>query len=216
MTSDWSARADRLSAEAFAAGEPTAWFERLYAAGVAGEVSMPWDRTDPHPLLRDWVDAAALDGRGKRAVVVGSGLGADAEFLSRLGFSTTGIDISATAVAQARLRNPETAVDYRVADLLDLPDDLPGGFDLVVEIYTLQAVPDPPRSRMVPAVAGLVAPAGTLLAVAFRYDGTTALDDGPPFPLTRELMEGLGGDGLGVVRLEELAGPLWRVEYRRG
>jgi len=215
MTSDWAARADRLSADAIAAGEPTAWFDRLYAAGVAGEVGMPWDRTEPHPLLRAWAESRALDGDGSRAVVVGCGLGADAEYLSRLGFTTTGIDIADTAIAQARLRHPGTRVDYRVADLLALPDDLPGGFDLVVEVFTLQAVPDPPRSELVPAVASLVAPGGTLLAIQFRYDGTAPLDEGPPFPLARETMEGLATDGLGLVRLEELEGPLWRAEYER-
>ena len=39
MARDWDVRADELSAEAIADGEPTAWFDRLYAAGDAGEVS---------------------------------------------------------------------------------------------------------------------------------------------------------------------------------
>ena len=33
---DWDERADELSAQAIGRGEPTAWFDELYAAGAAG------------------------------------------------------------------------------------------------------------------------------------------------------------------------------------
>jgi SAM-dependent methyltransferase len=214
MTRDWDRRADELSAEAIAAGEPTAWFDRLYAAGAAGEVSLPWEREAPHPLLEEWVEARDLRGEDRRAVVVGCGLGADAEYLARRGFATTGFDIAATAVRLAKERHPGTAVDYRVADLLDLPVHWEGAFDLVVEVFTIQALPDPPRGTVMRAVADLVAPGGTLLAVAFRrteHDG----DEGPPFPLDRPVMERLAGE-MTVVGLEALdEPPRWRAEYQR-
>ena len=215
MARDWDKRADELSSEAISGGEPTAWFDRLYAAGESGEVSMPWDRDEPHVLLREWAEARDLRGEGRRAVVVGCGLGADPEYLSRLGFATTGFDIAPTAVRLARERHPGTSVDYQVADLLDLPSPWRRAFDLVVEIFTVQALPDPPRSAAIPAVADLVAPGGTLLAVAFRHTDGRDVDAGPPFALTREVMDSLAVDGLTVVRAEELDGPLWRVEYHR-
>lgn len=215
MARDWDLRGDELASEAIARGEPTAWFDRLYAEGLAGQVSMPWDRTEPHPLLRQWADASGLDGTGRRAVVVGCGLGADAEHLAGLGFATTGFDISETAVQSARTRHPGSTVQYLVADLLALPAAMLGGYDLVVEIFTLQALPDPPRSQAAAAVRGLVRPGGTLLAIAFRYDGTEPRDQGPPFALGRDDMLVLAADGLELVRLEELAGPRWRGEYRR-
>ena len=214
MTRDWDVRADQLSAEAIAEGEPTAWFDRLYSAAEAGEVSMPWERDTPHALLEQWVEAGDVRGEGRRAVVVGSGLGADAEFLARRGFATTGFDIAPTAVRLARERHPGTSVDYRVADLLDLPPQWRQAFDLVVEIFTVQALPDPPRAAAMRAVPGLVAPGGTLLAVEFR---STPDDDGsgPPFSLDRAVLEQLAGD-LTVVRMEELdEPPRWRAEYRR-
>ena len=98
---------------------------------------------------------AGRDGTGRRAVVVGAGYGADAEHLAALGYETTAFDISPAAVAAARERYPDSAVDYRVADLLDLPDDLVGAFDLVVEIYTIQALHGSLRERRGrPAYAG--------------------------------------------------------------
>ncbi|MET1060336.1 MAG: class I SAM-dependent methyltransferase [Nocardioides sp.] len=212
---DWDLRADELSAEAIGRGDPTAWFDELYAAGSAGEVSMPWDRTLPQVDLREWAEREGVDGAGRRAVVVGCGLGADAEYLASLGFTTTAFDISPTAVEVARGRNPGSSVDYRVADLLALPDEWHHAFDLVVEIFTLQALPDPPREAAADAVTGLVDEGGTLLVVAFRYAGSGNAESGPPFPLGRAFMESLARDGLDAVRLEELAGPRWRATYRR-
>ncbi|NUR06688.1 MAG: class I SAM-dependent methyltransferase [Nocardioidaceae bacterium] len=219
MEREWNVRADELAREAYADGEPTAWFDRLYAAGDAGEVTMPWDRDDPQPLLAEWAEARDLRGDGRRAVVVGSGLGADAEYLSSRGFATTGFDIAATAVRLARERHPGSTVDYRVADLLDLPDDLRGAFDLVVEVFTVQALPDPPRAGAIAGVRSLVAEGGTLLAIQFRHDGSSPADEGPPFPLTRDTMLSFAADGLEPVQLEEMPpgerGPLWRCEYHR-
>ena len=215
MTRDWDVRAGELYRQAIGEGEPTAWFDRLYAAGAAGEVSMPWDRDEPQPLLREWVERHDVHGEGRRAVVVGCGLGADAEYLAARGFDTTGFDIAQTAVQLARERHPGTSVDYRVADLLALPEQWRQGFDLVVEVFTIQALPDPPRADAMRAVAGLVAPGGTLLAVAFRHvDGDDELA-GPPFPLTRRTMDALATDGLRQGEVEELDGPRWRVAYHR-
>jgi SAM-dependent methyltransferase len=216
MARDWDEKADELSARAIGRGEPTAWFDELYAAGAAGDVTMPWDRSQPQVELREWAEREGLDGTGRRAVVVGCGLGADAEYLASLGFTTTAFDISPTAVEVARARHPGSRVDYRVADLLKLPEEWHQAFDLVAEIFTLQALPDPPRDAAADAVTGLVADGGTLLAVAFRYDDDSPdADAGPPFPLDRGFMAGLARGGLGVVRLEELDGPRWRATYQR-
>jgi len=215
MARDWDVKAGQLAREAYSEGAPTAWFDKLYAAGESGEVAMPWERDEPQVLLHEWAERTRLTGGGARAVVVGSGLGADAEYLASLGFATTGFDIAATAVRLAEERHPETSVDYRVADLLDLPTDLRGAFDLVVEIFTIQALPDPPRADAISGVRSLVAPGGTLLAIAFRHDGSEPADVGPPFPLTEHTMRSLAADGLEVVRIEEVEGARWRCEYRR-
>jgi SAM-dependent methyltransferase len=215
MVRDWDERADELASEAIGRGEPTSWFDRLYAEGLAGDIGVPWDREDPNPQLAEWAESVGLEGAGRRAVVVGCGLGADAEFLAARGFATTGFDIASAAIEEARRRHPDSSVDYRVEDLLALPSDLVGGFDLVVEIFTLQALPDPPRNRAADAVVSLVAPGGILTAVAFRDDGSRPADQGPPFPLGREFMESLARDGLELVRLDEVDGPRWLAEYRR-
>jgi SAM-dependent methyltransferase len=147
--------------------------------------------------------------------VVGCGLGADAEYLAGLGFVTSAFDLSETALRVARSRHPDSAVDYCRADLLALPGSWADGFDLVVEIFTLQAIPDPPRAEAAVGVRSLVAQGGTLLAVQFRHDGSEPADVGPPFPQTEVAMRALATDGLDLVALESLEGSRWRGEYRR-
>lgn len=208
----WQRRADLLSREHRERGDTLAWFERLYAEGRSGAVGMPWSRTEPHELLREWAIGRAHQGR---AVVCGVGLGADAEFVAGLGYRTTAFDISPTAVDECLRRFPDTTVDYRVADLLSLPSDLLGGFDLVVEIFTLQAMPDPPRSAAAAGVVSLAAPGGSLVVVQFRDDGSEDPDEGPPFPLGGDWLSGLGSGVLDLVGIEALPGPLWRATYHR-
>ena len=215
MARDWDERADELAAQAISDGAPTAWFDRLYAEGSSGVVGMPWDRSEPAPQLQEWVESQAVDGTGRRAVVVGCGLGADAEFLASRGFDTVAFDVAPTAVRVAQDRHPGSAVDYRVADLLDLPGEWLGAFDLVVEVYTVQALPDPPRSQAVRGVRSLVAPGGTLFVVEFREDGDSDATAGPPFPLSRGRLLSFAGDGLEQVELSAVEGQRWRAVFRR-
>jgi 2-polyprenyl-3-methyl-5-hydroxy-6-metoxy-1,4-benzoquinol methylase len=210
---DWARRADQHAAQSYAEGEPTAWFDRLYAEAAAGTVDMPWNRTDAHPLLVAWHRAWTGGRAPGRACVVGCGLGADAEFLAAQGWTTTGFDLSPTAVEQARARHAGSAVTYRVADLVHLSDDLIGAFDLVVEIHTLQAMPNPPRAAAARGVATLLAPGATLFVVGFRDTGVPTQP--PPFPLSRDDLALLEVGGVVPVRVDEVDGPLWRAELVR-
>ena len=216
---DWSQRADQLAASAVAAGRPTAWFEQLYAEGVSGAATLAWDRSAPNPVLVQWAEQRDLEGAGRRAVVVGAGLGADAAYVAQLGYRTTAFDVSPTAVAIASERAP--GVEFVTADLLDLPAEWRETFDLVVEIYTVQALPRSWRGRAGAAVADLVAPGGTLVAIQAMLGPDDDPDVGPPWPLTRTEIDALGATGLDVVRIEALpnsGGPTathWRAELTR-
>jgi SAM-dependent methyltransferase len=217
----WEAEADRLASRALAAGDATGWFERLYAAAASGRVPMPWSRRDAHPLFVDWAQRRAVRGEGRRAVVVGCGLGADAEYTARLGFDTTGFDISATAIRLAGQRFPHTAVNYQVADLLALPAAWRHAFGLVVEIITVQALPDPPRRQAIETIAGLVGAEGTLLVLAAAHDPDVPESPVPPWPLRRNEIDAFATDGLMPVHVELLPAPGrpgengWRAEFHR-
>jgi ubiquinone/menaquinone biosynthesis C-methylase UbiE len=198
------------------ADDPTAWFEELYVRAEAGEAVVPWARDEPNRLLVEWTGARGLSGGGRRALVVGSGLGDDAEHLASLGFDTVAFDIAPTAIAVARRRFPASPVEYVVADLLDPPAAWRRGFDFVLESITVQALPPSLHPSAIAAVADLVAPGGTLLVMsAAREQGEHP--DGPPWPLTREEVDAFAGHGLAPVRVEELRDAIrrWRAEYER-
>jgi SAM-dependent methyltransferase len=197
--------------------DPTAIFERMYEAAAAGGPQPPWERGAPHPLLEPW--GRDLDGAGRRALVVGSGLGNDAEFVAARGFDVVAFDVSPTAVAMARERNPGSPVDYRVADLFDLPAPWRHAFDLVVECLTVQSLPHALHARATAAVAANVAPGGTLFVAATAGDGDPGAD-GPPWPLARAEVEAFATlGGLEVVAIEDVrdpgAPPRWHAEFRR-
>jgi SAM-dependent methyltransferase len=219
MTREWDDLADELGTNAVAEGEPTRWYDELWSAAERGEVALPWDHTDPHPVLAEWV-AAHGDGAGRRAVVVGCGLGADSEHLARHGWRTTAFDISPAAVAAVRDRYPDSAVDYREGDLLDLVDDLQDAFDLVVEIYTLQALHPSLREQAVAGVRGLMAPGATGLVVQVVRRDDQPVTARPPWTLTRAEMEAVAGgdvrlDALDEVLPEGRVNPLWRMVLTR-
>lgn len=197
--------------------DPTAFFEPLYVAAARGEREVPWDRGGPHPLIDEW--ARDLAGAGRRALVVGSGLGADAELLAERGFEVAAFDVSPTAIASTLERFPDSPVDYRVADLLHPPDGWRHAFDLVVESLTVQSMPIEFHAEATANVARMVAPGGTLLVVATARDEAAGVPDGPPWPLTRAELDAFGGDGLQAVRVEDVrrprVPPRWRAEFRR-
>ena len=194
----WDDLASALGVRAVQDGEPTRWYDEIWSAGERGEVGVPWDRREPHELLAGWLAdwiAARGPARG-RAVVVGCGLGADAELLAARGFETVAFDISPAAVRLARGRNPDSPVDYVVADLLDLPADLVGAHDLVVEIYTIQALHPTVRPRAIESVRRLLAPGGTLFVVQIVREDDEPRTEDPPWLLDRTEMGEFAGDGV--------------------
>src|SRR5215468_11492444 len=122
--------ARQLAAESIARGDPTGWFEPLYAAAEQRATTVPWADLAPYPGLVSAL--AGVPGRG-RALVIGCGLGDDAEHVASLGFATVAFDVSPTAVDAARRRFPCSTVEYVHADLLSPPQSWVGAFDLVVE-----------------------------------------------------------------------------------
>ncbi|MFI9386388.1 alpha/beta fold hydrolase [Kutzneria sp. NPDC052558] len=208
-TTDWDHRASRLAAQAIAVGRPTEWFDRIYVEGVRGDVAMPWNRQKPSLALEERLQG--VSGQGKRGLVVGCGLGVDAGFLAGLGFDTTAFDVSETAIEVARERHP--GVDFHVADLFRLPEQWLWAFDFVVEIFTVQALPESVRAEASAAVSSLVAPEGTLFVVASaREEGT--IPDGPPWPLTRSQVDGFAVKGVTAVSVER-RDDRWVAEFTR-
>jgi pimeloyl-ACP methyl ester carboxylesterase len=211
----WQHQADRL-ANRSVADNPTGWFNELYTAATAGEVDMPWDRDEPNPVLSGWAHEHPVTGDRRTALIVGSGLGRDAEFIASLGFDTTAFDVSPAAIANSHTRYPESPVDYRVANLLDPPTEWTRAFDLVVEIFTVQAMPRTVRTLATANIGQFVAPGGTLVVI--QAYAVPVDEHGPPWILSRAEIDAFAADGLRAAHVDVVDSPSgrrWLAEFGR-
>ena len=213
-------RVRELAAEYAERGDATGWFEQLYKEGVAGETEIPWADMEPNRFFKAWAEKNGLKGKGRNALVVGSGLGDDAIYLEQLGFNVTAFDISQTAVDWAKRLHPESKVRFEQGDLLEPYPRWLGAFEFVLEIYTIQPLPIDLRPVVLDRVASLVAPGGELVVVARGRDD----DEEPeqlPWPLSRGDLGRFLENGLEQVSFEEVPPeedddtPRFIVEYER-
>ena len=182
------ARLLKLSKAAEEEGEPLRWFEELYEGAKRDSEEVPWARMEPHPKMVEWI-ASKPDVQG-RALVVGCGLGDDAEWLSSVGFDVTAFDISRSSIEWCRERFPDSSVDYCVADLLSPPAKWQGNFDIVIEIHILQAIPENIRDQAADNLPTLLSPNGHLLCIGRLFGSLLPDEPSPPWPLSRTWLEG--------------------------
>jgi SAM-dependent methyltransferase len=212
-------------------------FEEIYLRAGPDFGAIPWAALAPHPALVAWLDAGHLSpaGRtppdggmppagglppaggmppagdtrvaGRSALIVGCGLGDDAEEAARRGYQVTAFDLSPTAIRDCRDRFPGSAVDYQVADLFHLPARWNLAFGLVVEIRTLQSLPLAQRADAAAAIAATVRPGGWLFVHCLGRD-----DDEPtigrPRPVSRRELRAFRDAGLRQAEFrDQPAGP---------
>ncbi|MFI5606608.1 class I SAM-dependent methyltransferase [Amycolatopsis sp. NPDC051903] len=213
INADEAAR--RRADVALAAGDPTGWFEPLYAAAESGEAVVPWFRGEPSAELAAWVATQAAGGRS--ALVVGCGMADDAELLAGAGFRTSAFDVSPSAIKAVLNRFPETRVAYRTADLLDPPAEWHHAFDVVVEILTVQSMPKSVRAEAIASVSSLLAPGGTLIVGAVAEESIDlATWAGPPWPLSRAELDSFARDGVTLTSLDRVRdGARWWATFTR-
>ncbi len=173
----------KILANKFQESNPTGWFDVLYAEAEGDTAQIPWAPLTTYPYLQDWLNISQAQGEGHTALVIGCGLGDDAETLAKSGFQVTAFDISPQAIAWCQERFPDSSVNYLVADLLALDSQWHHKFDLVLESRTIQALPVEMRSRVINCIAPLVASGGTLLVIT-RMQDNDVVSDGPPWPLS--------------------------------
>lgn len=194
-------------------------FEEIYSQAGDDLDAIPWAALAPSPALTAWLDSGTAPGPrdGGRALVVGCGLGDDAEELAGRGWRTAGFDLSPTAIARCHERFPDSAVEYEVADVFALPERFAGAFGLVVEIRTLQSLPLDVRGPAVTAIARTIAPGGVAYVHCFgREPGQPA--GRRPWPVSRDELAGFERAGLSVRSFEQEGPPgrrMFTIVYER-
>lgn len=197
-----------------------AWFEAVYALAEDDPARVPWANLAPHPLARSFVDFQTRGLEGFRVLDVGCGLGDNAEYFAAAGATVTAFDLVDGAVAWAQRRFPQSRVDYCAADLFAAPAAWRGGFDLIHECYTLQALAPALLGEALAALSALLAPGGKLLLIARARDEDAAAN-GPPWPLQPSIFAEAERHGLRPIVIEDVAPTAamtsrhWRALLRR-
>ena len=168
--------------------EPTAWCNSIYTDAKGDYKAVFWADLEPSPYLVEWLklNKDNLDNsKPKKAIVIGCGVGDDAEALSEYGYEVIGFDISPEAIKLCKNRYPNTKVKYLVADLFDYDKKWVKDFDVVYECNTIQILPGKYRTKARIAISNLLSENGHVL-VSCRSRKKGEQENDIPMPLDYE------------------------------
>lgn len=173
------------------------FFENVYKnADKDNLVAIPWANLVANVHLVSYLNVKD-DMTYGRALVIGCGLGDDADALAKMGYNVDAIDISQTAIRMAKERFPAETIDFRVEDIFKLPVSMFGAYDFVFESRTIQSLDPKFRDELIETIADLVARDGELLVHTNIQDDDENYG-GPPWPLYRRELLGFEKHGLKV------------------
>lgn len=175
--------------------DPTGWFDSIYTDAQGDHRAVFWADLEPCPSLLKWLEDCTFGHAKRKAIVVGCGVGDDAEALSEAGYEVIAFDISPEAIRLCKKRYPMTRVHYLVADLFAFPAEWTERFDLVYECNTIQVLPGKYRIQARDAMVSLLAPGGYLL-VSCRSRLKGEQQDDIPLPLDKQEIDGFVRCGL--------------------
>ncbi|KAB7881980.1 class I SAM-dependent methyltransferase [Poseidonibacter ostreae] len=161
---------------------PTGWFDSIYIDAQGDYKSVFWADLQPSPYLVKWLKENPASSKQKKAIVVGCGVGDDAQALSEYGYEVIGFDISKEAIKLCKSRYPNSKVTYLVADLFDYDKQWLENFDVVYECNTIQVLPGKYRIQARKAISNLVKKQGYAL-VSCRSRKKGEQENDIPLPL---------------------------------
>jgi 2-polyprenyl-3-methyl-5-hydroxy-6-metoxy-1,4-benzoquinol methylase len=194
-----------IATEYIQKGDFYGWFDEIYRETEDDSEQIPWVDMEPNRFFLEWNKTAQLQGNNRKALVVGCGLGDEAKFLDDLDFDVTAFDVSAKAIEIARKIHAETEIKFYVADLFDPPENWEKAFDLVLEIYTIQALPLSLRKQTIDAISSFVAEKGELIVVQ-RLRENDEDPGGLPWALSPEDLSRFEENGLRQIEFTEFDG----------
>ena len=153
----------------------TDWEERYQ------QEDTPWDKDEPAPGLIDWLNEQTLAPE-TRVLVPGCGRGHDASAWAKMGFETTGMDLSEIALANARQKY-ETLPNLAFFPGNFLEEKPQEPYDLIFEHTLYCAIEPSRRDEYAKALNHWLKPSGLFLAIHFIFPLT---EEGPPFGASKE------------------------------
>lgn len=181
--------------------KPTEWFEPLYKNASIDGTGVPWAHMQTQPFFKEWLDKNPMNGNGKRALVIGCGMGDDAIALEALGFKVTAFDVSKTAIEFCNKRFTESTVDFLQADLFNAPTAWIGKFDFILEIYTIQAIPPKYEDEVISIIPTWLNRKGLVLVIAGVVSQPRNFKNGPPWLLNKTHVDKLKNEGLTLLKV---------------
>lgn len=173
--------------------DPLGWFDSIYTDADGDHTKVFWADLEASPYLLEWL--SKCDEKPSKALVVGCGVGDDAEALSHAGYEVTAFDISPEAIRLCKQRYRDTTVNYLVQDLFQTPQNWNENFNLIYECNTIQVLPGKYRIQARDAMVSLLAPKGHIL-VSCRSRNKGELEDAIPLPLDKDEINGFVECGL--------------------
>ena len=161
------------------------FFENVYKnADRQNLESIPWASLSANRHLLSYLNSKEDSSFG-RALVIGCGLGDDADALAQMGYEVDAIDISSSAIALAKERFVQSGINFSVADIFALPKQMFASYDLVFESRTIQSLNPSLREELTTIISHLVTSSGELLLHANVQDDHHNYG-GPPWPLYKK------------------------------
>lgn len=148
------------------------------------ENDTPWDKGAASPVLAAFLRETPMTGR---VLVPGCGRGYEVRLLgAQKGVSAVGLDLSATAIEQARALGSQAGdsskIRFVAGDFFDLPPEWTGTFDWIVEHTCFCAIDPRRRLDYVRAAAEALRGGGELFGIFYLNPD---VDAGPPFAVSR-------------------------------
>lgn len=167
--------------------DPLGWFDSIYADANGDHKEVFWADLAPNPYLLAWLETHPLEMENKKAIVIGCGVGDDAEALSAYGYDVTAFDIAPSAISLCKNRYTQTQVTYLVADLFNYPLEWNEAYDIVYECNTIQVLPGKYRKNAIESMVSLMAKNAHIL-VSCRSRNCGEKEEEIPLPLDKNEM----------------------------
>jgi len=157
------------------------FFENIYNTKSDNLNSIPWAKLEVNEYLKDYLNNNA-NTNNKKALVIGCGIGDDADYLASKGYEVDAFDISPSAINIAKKRFCNKNINFFVQDIFSLPNNMINSYDFVYEGLTIQSINPKFKNELIKIISSLGKKDSHLLLYSNFQDDIDNYD-GPPWPL---------------------------------